>query len=676
MAITRGATVTTGVDSATPIIATLAHTVNASTTLLVVTFHCEGDLGISSVNWNTTEAMTEISSVVTSSAGGDCRVYAFGRVNPTVTAANVTWTVSGAGDNLAVVCVNYLGTETASVAAATNAIDSENNGDAAATTVAMSGATTLGATLVAAGTFYGGDGNPSSDTGASFNTVREGETGTSTTTDTCYYYGDLIDGGTGGTVSPVINWTGTASDECVGVFFEILSATTNVTPGSGTVRTVGNQPTVSVTNNVVIAALVGTLLFVGQQPTVSSPQPVTVAPTSGTLLVSGNQPTVASKGWVVEVASAAAPTLATPDILSLVEFVEAPGSGTLRVSGNQPTITVVDPKVVTPTVGTVRTVGQQPTVTASDHKTVAPTVGTVLLVGQQPTVTTQSGVTVTPAVGTVRTIGQQPTVTKTEHQAVTPSVGTVLLVGQQPSVAATDHKTATPSVGTVRTIGQQPTVTATAHQTVVPSVGTVLLVGQQPVIQVSASGSVQPFAGTLRVIGQQPTVTRTDHQTVTPTVGTVLLVGQQPTVTVDASVAVSPLSGTVRLVGQAPTVSGVVTQTPSGGWVESAYEKKYARLTDEIRRELEEEQEREELANRLEKVLVDEGTLTQAQADLIRLRGLAEQYSRDDLPNRARRALAFAERAKSDLSLKLALREIHRLQEEEELAVFLLMTLD
>lgn len=116
--------------------------------------------------------------------------------------------------------------------------------------------------------------------------------------------------------------------------------------------------------------------------------------------------------------------------------------------------------------------------------------------------------------------------------------------------------------------------------------------------------------------------------------------------------------------------------TYSGGWVESEYEKRYARLTDEIRKELSEEQEREALADRLENVLVGEGTLTQAQADLIRLRGLAEQYSRDDLPNRARRALAFAERAKSDLSLKLALRELRRLQEEEELAVFLLMTLD
>ena len=124
------------------------------------------------------------------------------------------------------------------------------------------------------------------------------------------------------------------------------------------------------------------------------------------------------------------------------------------------------------------------------------------------------------------------------------------------------------------------------------------------------------------------------------------------------------------------TLTTTAEQEPSGGWIESAYEKRYAQLNDEIRRELEEEQERQELADRLERVLVQEGTLTQAQADLIRLRGLAEQYNRDDLPNRARRSLAFAERAQSEFAAKLALREIRRLEEEEEYAVLLLMALD
>lgn len=150
-----------------------------------------------------------------------------------------------------------------------------------------------------------------------------------------------------------------------------------------------------------------------------------------------------------------------------------------------------------------------------------------------------------------------------------------------------------------------------------------------------------------------------------------LLAGGDTPVTVD-SAAFSLSGSAVDLVW----TTNVQEQVYSGGWVESAYEKRYAQLNDEIRRELEEEREREELAERLEKVLVQEGTLTQAQADLIRLRGLAEQYNRDDLPNRARRSLAFAERAQSEFAAKLALRELKRLDEEEEYAVLLLMALD
>jgi len=222
MDITRGSTNTPTTDTATPIIDTASHTVDTSTTLLVVTFHCFGDNTISDVFWSGDEAMTLITSVDDSAGTGDCRVYAFGLVNPTVETGSITWTLGGAGDNLSVVPVNYLGTETSSVAAATNVIDTETNGHVAATTVALSGATTSGSTLVVAGTFFGGDGDPSSETTASFNTVQEGATGTATSADNSYFYGDLIGGGTGGTVSPTIDWTGAASDECVGIFFEIL----------------------------------------------------------------------------------------------------------------------------------------------------------------------------------------------------------------------------------------------------------------------------------------------------------------------------------------------------------------------------------------------------------------------------------------------------------------------
>lgn len=143
----------------------------------------------------------------------------------------------------------------------------------------------------------------------------------------------------------------------------------------------------------------------------------------------------------------------------------------------------------------------------------------------------------------------------------------------------------------------------------------------------------------------------------------------------NVSLAVDP--ATFPILGQeiGLLATGLVQEAiNSGGWPAYAYPRK--RKLAELRRELEEEQEREELAERLERTLVDDGSLTQVQADLIRLRGIAAQYSRDDLTNRARRALAFAERAQNDFSYQLAMREMRRLGEEEELAVLLLMALD
>jgi hypothetical protein len=202
--------------------------VDSNTTLLVVFFGSEGDLTISSVAWNTSETMTEIGSVTTSSSGGDVRVWAFGLVNPTTGSHSVSYSVSGSGDNAWAVPINYLGTETSSVANATNLIDSDDNGNNAAATVAMSGSTTSGSTLVIGGTFRGADGDPASESNdGNFSTIQTGDTGGgSTSTDTSYYVGDYIVGGSGGTISPTINWTGSASDECVGVFFEILEPTT------------------------------------------------------------------------------------------------------------------------------------------------------------------------------------------------------------------------------------------------------------------------------------------------------------------------------------------------------------------------------------------------------------------------------------------------------------------
>lgn len=120
-----------------------------------------------------------------------------------------------------------------------------------------------------------------------------------------------------------------------------------------------------------------------------------------------------------------------------------------------------------------------------------------------------------------------------------------------------------------------------------------------------------------------------------------------------------------------PTEPELIT---GGGYGWTAYDRHVLRLRKKKREEELAEEEREELADRLEAVMLAEGSITKPEADLIRLRGLVAEYS--ELPNRAKRAVSYAERARTEQSLILALREMQRLHQEEELAVLLVLSLD
>jgi len=118
-----------------------------------------------------------------------------------------------------------------------------------------------------------------------------------------------------------------------------------------------------------------------------------------------------------------------------------------------------------------------------------------------------------------------------------------------------------------------------------------------------------------------------------------------------------------------------VRERPSGGW--GAYNAaEAARRRRKLEDEIEAEEEREALAERLEQALIEDGSLTRADAELLRLAGIAAQYAVDDLPNRVRRALAYAERARTELAIAQAQREMARLRDEEDLAVLMLLALD
>jgi hypothetical protein len=124
----------------------------------------------------------------------------------------------------------------------------------------------------------------------------------------------------------------------------------------------------------------------------------------------------------------------------------------------------------------------------------------------------------------------------------------------------------------------------------------------------------------------------------------------------------------------------ISTEQPSGGWgafnaIDAERQRRRQRYLQELEDAAEEEREREALANRLEQQLVTEGSLDPVDADLLRLRGMAAPYH-DDLPNRARRALAYAERAQTAAATQLALREMARVAEDEEYAVLLVLAMD
>jgi hypothetical protein len=146
------------------------------------------------------------------------RQIIYGIVNPTAGSFNVDFEIGTAitVEGIAF-AISYLGGLTTSVAAAAIYLDEQIN-NAASQTVPMNDAVggVAGRTAVAAATFLGGDGDPASETasGGQFaSPMFNSATGTSTTADRSYWVADQINWTP---AAVTVDWTGTASDECVG----------------------------------------------------------------------------------------------------------------------------------------------------------------------------------------------------------------------------------------------------------------------------------------------------------------------------------------------------------------------------------------------------------------------------------------------------------------------------
>lgn len=167
------------------------------------------------------ENMTLIDETTPSGANSEVHTYTYGLVNPTAGAGTVSVDFSKT-DNCCASAVNYLGTETASVAAATSFLNEDVNDTNTSTTVLSSGGS-AGNYVYAAATFKGGEGTPAS--GTNLTEVADFESGTenSPTTDTSLWIGDGA-----APDSCTITWSATKRN--AGHLIEIVAALSSFNP--------------------------------------------------------------------------------------------------------------------------------------------------------------------------------------------------------------------------------------------------------------------------------------------------------------------------------------------------------------------------------------------------------------------------------------------------------------
>jgi hypothetical protein len=170
--------------------------------------------------WSGDETMTLIREpTLTSPASNDSKVYVWGLVNPTAETGTLDISNISSSRSFQSVAVNYIGTETSSVAAATNFLSEDINqdgqGGASSTSVHASGGTAGNALVLMAGA-ESRDSYPVSNN-ASFNEVYENFTGSSDTSDTVGYVADLLDG-----APSAITVTWNKTDSNTSVYFEVV----------------------------------------------------------------------------------------------------------------------------------------------------------------------------------------------------------------------------------------------------------------------------------------------------------------------------------------------------------------------------------------------------------------------------------------------------------------------
>lgn len=215
MAITRVGTETDGDTTTTGTAISFSHTVPSGASLLLVAVHMQGDETITgNLTWDGND-MTLIHATPSSSSG-DQRAWLWGYINPAATTAIIAGTTSTC-EFRGIGAVNYAGTETSSVGAATNYLSEDNNTTNTSTNV-HSSAGTAGRTLIVTAGWRGGDMTPTS-VDNSFTEVWDRASGSASAADTSHMLGELI----GGAPSAVTVTAG-GSDQNAGILIELIPA--------------------------------------------------------------------------------------------------------------------------------------------------------------------------------------------------------------------------------------------------------------------------------------------------------------------------------------------------------------------------------------------------------------------------------------------------------------------
>jgi hypothetical protein len=225
MAISRGATVTPFTRTTTGTAAGGTHTVDTNTTLLVVSTMMEAGEDVSATpTWQESgsgsQDLTLVDIVGDSGSNNDVSVWTYALVNPNAGSGTLTVTHTE-NDNAITVAVNYLGTETTSVANAIAFLSEDDNNATITNNISLASGGASGNTLYAAGSFKGGDGTTISSLTSGFSTLYDGESGgANANSDISAAVVDYVGG-----AASACAWTWNATDDNCAHYFEIKPPT-------------------------------------------------------------------------------------------------------------------------------------------------------------------------------------------------------------------------------------------------------------------------------------------------------------------------------------------------------------------------------------------------------------------------------------------------------------------